>query len=200
MEALQIKITLKDFKPTITRTILVSPDDTFFALHVYIQDLFGFADYHLWNFMYGKQPSDIEITLPNEEFEQLGGTMYDASEKKLKEIFLEDKIIKIDYWYDFWDDWHFDVSFQKIVQIAEKTKLPTLVKAKWNMLREDAGWPYWLREKFDCYEDKAWYEDWFDSFEDLEEYIRPALEDVDWKDFKFSSPKQRLKEYREVKL
>jgi hypothetical protein len=87
MKTFQIKIQLQDCKPTISRTILISGTFTFFDLHVFIQDLFGFSDYHLWNFTYGERPNDVEIVVPHDEIEPLHSITKDASKTTLEDIF-----------------------------------------------------------------------------------------------------------------
>jgi len=46
MKVFQIKIQLKNFKPSNYRKIFVSPNIIFYRLNLYIQDLFGFDGYH----------------------------------------------------------------------------------------------------------------------------------------------------------
>ena len=46
----QFKITLNDTLPEIWRTIQVSENDSFWDLHVAIQDAMGWLDYHLHEF------------------------------------------------------------------------------------------------------------------------------------------------------
>jgi len=62
---------------------------------------------------------------------------YDMKEMKLK-FFFPKLWSKLIYWYDFGDDWKFDVSFENEIIVEEK--LPIVLGGKW-LLLEDFGWP-----------------------------------------------------------
>lgn len=196
MRALQIKIQLKDFKPSIARTILLSEKNTFYDLHVFIQDLFCLFDYHLWDFSHGDHHQGLRITLPDPEDteEPWYPTNLDATKTKLSEIFIDRGLAKIRYSYDYGDGWEFEVACQKITKATPGQKFPTLLKAKGPMLIEDCGGPYGLREIFDAYNQGKTYLDWFEDWEDFQEYVEPALEEVDWDDFVFTDPQEAMKE------
>jgi len=143
----QIKIQAKDMRPSIYRTILVPSDNTFFTLHQYIQEVFDLLGYHLWEFQIGRryEGGKIAVPIPKEEvlfFDEQ--PEFDAKKTKIFQILKAEKD-NLHYWYDFGDDWWFDVTLQKIIPAKElNSKIdpkntPLLLKAKGPMLLENCG-------------------------------------------------------------
>ncbi len=141
----QIKIQVKNVKPSIFRTILVEDNIKFEQLHQNIQTCFGLLSYHLWEFQYGdfRNPTRIGHFLPKDDLmfpdEQPD---FDSQKTKISDILKKEKD-KITYWYDFGDDWVFAITVQKIFPKSEIEpkikKFPHLQKAKGPMLLEDCG-------------------------------------------------------------
>jgi hypothetical protein len=164
----QLKISTKDIKPSIWRTILVPSNITFLDLHGIIMELFGFEDYHLFGFensVFGIPISDGTDGTKN------------ASKIKISECFT--KIDKLNYTYDFGDDWNFSISLQKVLAHDKNALYPQCIKSKCGMLIEDCGGSYayelianWCRNKtkenadalVECLGDDAldWYGNDFD--------------------------------------
>lgn len=182
----QLKIQLKNFKPSIYRTLIVSEDDNFSKLHDYIQNSFWFYDYHLWHFYKRvKWRNYLEITDMDEDFEAYFDKSLNPKRTKLSKIFVWEAIEKISYEYDYWDSWEFDISLQKIIPNDWILEYPKLLKAKWWMLIEDCGWTRWLEELVNDYNNKKFDEDMFEDWEDFEEYMNPFFEWIgDINDFK----------------
>ncbi|MGB0885484.1 MAG: plasmid pRiA4b ORF-3 family protein [Chitinophagales bacterium] len=143
----QLKIQVKRIRPSIYRTIIVPENITFLKLHSYIQTLFGLEDYHLWQFNKGGHFDSTIISLDADEDDFLD--FYDkklkAKETKINEMLLDVKD-KLEYWYDFGDDWLMNVEIQKIFsknELPKKAdKIPFVLKAKGPMLLEDVGGTY----------------------------------------------------------
>lgn len=197
MKALQVKVQLSGFKPSVYRTFLVPKDTTFYDLHSYIQDWFWFMDYHLWIFDHNK--GDIWIST---EFEIKSSPSFFwpskdfiAEKTKLKEVF-SDELKSLTYWYDFWDDWIFSVKLEKEVELEKEEILPKILRWKWGLLIEDCGWPWWLAEMLEMYENKKFNKNVFDSFKGFELYLSEFL-DFDLDDIEFEDPKERFKNYLE---
>ncbi len=55
MKGYQLKITLKNTSPPVWRRIWIPADMTFQNLHEAIQYLFGWMDYHLYDFYIAKK-------------------------------------------------------------------------------------------------------------------------------------------------
>ena len=92
MKILQLKISLDH--TWVNREVLVREGITYHELHKVIQRVFGWEDYHLYEFVVeGDRIGDLE----NDEF---GSTAYEAATTP---IFSDKK--KFSYQYDFGDGW-----------------------------------------------------------------------------------------------
>lgn len=184
MNTLQIKVQLKDFKPSIYRTFLLSENDTFLDLNNYIQDTFWFFGYHLWHFYKRDwRRKLLEIIQKDEYLEEYFEITKEPSKIKLKEVFIKLWMEKITYEYDFWDSWEFDVTCQKIIENDWKKDVPKLIKSKWGHLIEDCWWIWWLEELVENYKKKKFDKDIFESWEDFEEYMEPYSDEIDVKNY-----------------
>jgi hypothetical protein len=67
----QFKITLKNISPPIWRRIQVPESYSFWDLHVAIQDVMVWLDYHLHEFEIGNPSTgvEVEIGIPDEGFD-----------------------------------------------------------------------------------------------------------------------------------
>jgi len=140
----QFKITLKDIKPPIWRRIQVPESYTFWGLHVAIQDVMGWEDYHLHLFKIINPSTELkeEIGIPDEDFEWDRKTL-PGWELKIADYFsLENP--KADYLYDFGDGWEHAIKLEKIVARAKDVKCPVCVAGKRSCPPEDCGgiWRY----------------------------------------------------------
>ncbi len=193
----QLKLQLQDFTPSHYRTILISPDETFFELHCRIQDLFGWMDGHLWNFLFlnskwGEISYEIEKlmrTRKENPFFGKGSALYEASEKQISHFF--EQYDSITYTYDFWDNWEIKITREKMMETMDI--LPKYLRWKWGILPEDIGGTWWLQDYYEYYEQKKAPEDWeyseefacsFESMEPTEEEIENASQEDLWENFK----------------
>jgi len=193
----QIKIQVKNVRPSIYRTILVNEDVNFQKLHTYIQSIFGLLDYHLWEFHYGdsRTPTAITVKTNDENSFPWEEPKLEAKKIKLKKILKKEKD-KCLYWYDFGDDWEFDITLQKIFSKKEfqdkfsGKKYPMLLKAKGPMLLEDVGGIHYWEAIIGLYEhiksgkvlsmrNKDYIEDILFKIVSQEEY-----ETEDWTEYK----------------
>jgi len=138
---LQLKIDLNYIRPTITRTVLVPDDYSFYQLHHLIQISMGWSNYHLFSF----REKEYVIELPD-EFDDvdndsgLGKKVKKIDPRKiyLGEYFNAEKV-KINYEYDFGDSWGHSVTLQKITEAEKARTYPVCIKAKQNCPPEDCG-------------------------------------------------------------
>lgn len=138
---LQIKVALKNFKPTIYRTFYFPADGGFLELHAVIQEAMGWDTSHLFAFRKGK---DLEIGIPSDDsFFGFNRTVLDISKTKLKGI-LEKEKDTITYLYDFGDSWEHKVDVQKVIPEIELPQLPYCIKGANACPIEDCGgvWGY----------------------------------------------------------
>ena len=140
----QFKITLRGSKPPIWRRIQVPETFTFWDLHVAIQDVMGWSDYHLHLFEL-TDPSTgmkIEVGIPEREFGEYGETRPGWKEKIADWFTIENR--KADYTYDFGDDWEHKIELEKILPWEKGVKYPVCVQGKGACPPEDCGgvWGY----------------------------------------------------------
>jgi hypothetical protein len=140
----QIKVTLKDFKPSIWRSIQVRSDATLGELHALIQTAMGWANSHLHHFIVGKPPNlrfigapdpnegDIDLMEEENENEIAINRVLSATKKK------------ITYEYDFGDSWEHEVALEKIVEAEAGAHYPRCLAGENACPPEDVGgvWGY----------------------------------------------------------
>ena len=115
-------------------------------------------DYHPWEFS-GKRKKIMGVqssfNISKKEKETFDMPNYYAEDITVAEI-LEKEKQKLTYWYDFGDDWIFDIILQKIFPKNELNpkikKIPFLLKAKGPMLLEDIGGIHFWEEIIETYE------------------------------------------------
>ena len=137
-KTLRLKIKIKNIvKPPVWREIEISADSDFYDLHDTIQIVFGWSDYHLWQFIEKEYdyPFAIRIETPDED-------LYDFQETRVSpetsiSSFLQKEGDKILYQYDYGDDWIHEISVVEVID--KKCDYPQLLKAKGDMMIEDIG-------------------------------------------------------------
>ena len=140
----QFKVTLKGVKPAVWRRIQVPESYTFWDLHVAIQDVFGWDDYHLHEFeLMNPESGEIAaIGIPEGmglfEREILAGW-----KQRISAWFSKDYRSAL-YTYDFGDEWEHIVKLEKILAREAKKKYPVCVAGKRACPPEDCGgvWGY----------------------------------------------------------
>ena len=140
----QFKVTLKGVKPAVWRRFQVPESYTFWDLHVAIQDVFGWDDYHLHEFeLMNPESGEIAaIGIPEGmglfEREILAGW-----KQRISAWFSKDYRSAL-YTYDFGDEWEHIVKLEKILAREAKKKYPVCVAGKRACPPEDCGgvWGY----------------------------------------------------------
>jgi len=140
----QFKVTLKGVKPVVWRRFQVPESYTFWDLHVAIQDVFGWDDYHLHEFeLMNPESGEIAaIGIPEGmglfEREILAGW-----KQRISAWFSKDYRSAL-YTYDFGDEWEHIVKLEKILPREAKRKYPVCVDGKRACPPEDCGgvWGY----------------------------------------------------------
>lgn len=109
------RVTLREVtNPTVWREIAVPSGYTFDQFHRVLQLSFGWSDYHLYEFTdktVGWEPGTFRITIPSEYDAEYEEKTFDSRKKKLPSIFPKRKALS--YFYDFGDDWNFDIEYLK---------------------------------------------------------------------------------------
>jgi hypothetical protein len=136
----QIQISLKDFRPSIWRRILIQPDLPLADFHKVIQTTMGWTNSHLHHFIknrtfYAKRYHDDDFwdELDNVDYKDL----------KISDLLKKEKE-KIIYEYDFGDSWEHEILLEEITSNDNKIKYPICIKGKMNCPPEDCGgvWGY----------------------------------------------------------
>lgn len=107
-------VELRDVEnPVVWRDIEVPASYTFDQFHKVLQVVFGWSDYHLYEFSdkkdyFGK--ATYRITIPSEYDAEYEEKTYNARRKKLQSVF--PKTRQLTYRYDYGDNWDFEVLYE----------------------------------------------------------------------------------------
>jgi hypothetical protein len=142
----QIKVMLKDFKPSIWRRIQVRSDATLGELHAIIQMVMGWTNSHLHHFIVGKRPNILFIG-PRDPYE--GDVLSDGDDEADEDKIMIYEVLraansKIVYEYDFGDSWEHEVVLEKIGEAEEGVHYPRCLAGENACPPEDVGgvWGY----------------------------------------------------------
>ena len=130
----QLKVTLEGIRPPIWRRIQVPGDISLFKLHKILQEVMGWYDYHLHQFLIeGERYSVI-----SREADMLGDDFKDEKRVKLNRVIPGEKF-EFTYEYDFGDSWYHKILVEKIFKPDEELKHPVCLKGKRSAPSEDCG-------------------------------------------------------------
>ena len=134
------KIKIKGItKPPVWRKVSVPENFTFLQFHQVIQTVFGWYDYHLFEFREKEYQGKFRIAIPSEDDFEFDIRTYDASKTKLSAIF-SGNIKKLLYVYDFGDDWVHEITLESISE--EMLKNAYCISGKGACPPEDCGGIY----------------------------------------------------------
>src|SRR2546428_5012640 len=106
----QIKITLKESKPTIWRRVVVRADMPLPKFHNVIQIAMGWTDSHLHQFHAGK----TRYAIPNPEFSAMSEDSMNEKRHTVADLAPAAKN-KFVYEYDFGDSWYHEIVVEKVL-------------------------------------------------------------------------------------
>jgi len=124
----QMKVTLLGIRPLIWRRFQVTSDLTLYQLHLVIQTVMGWENYHLYEFslgnafLYGENDSDLDNT---------SGVLLDQLVYTEKQIFY--------YTYDMGDYWEHEIVVERILKPKKGAKYPVCLKGNRVCPPEDSG-------------------------------------------------------------
>lgn len=135
----QLKVTLKGSKPPIWRRFQVPGDISLHKLHLVLQVVMGWANYHLYRF----EAIGMQFGEPDPENEFYGLKMKDSKRTKLSKVAPLEKA-KFSYEYDFGDSWEHEVLVEKILPAEAGMRSPVCIAGKRACPPEDCGgiWGY----------------------------------------------------------
>jgi len=191
----QFKITLKDTKPPIWRRIQVPSTNTFWALHIAIQDAMGWTDCHMheFNVNYPLSRSELCFGVPDKESDfELDKTTLPGWKYKISK-YINLMHPTCEYVYDFGDYWRHKVDLEGIFPVEVGLTYPRCLKGKRACPPEDCGGPWGYQELLEVLsdQDNEEYEDskvWIESFKGWpfdQEHFDPL-------EVEFSDPKERF--------
>lgn len=131
---------MKHIKPPIWRRIQVPENYSFWGLHVAIQDVFGWLDYHLHEFTM-KNPSTgerVHIGIPSDEIWDWDSPVMPGWTHKIAAYFTMENP-RASYVYDFGDDWQHEVRLERILPREEGVEYPQCIGGKRACPPEDCG-------------------------------------------------------------
>jgi hypothetical protein len=131
---LDLHVAIADVEPPIWRLVRVPDEYTLHQLHRVFQLVFGWQDYHLYDFRVGERR--FEAPDPEAEDE-------DSTAVRLRDLELG-KGSRLTYTYDFGDDWLHEIVVKEIhtaVRNADEPPLPALLDGARAGPHEDSGGP-----------------------------------------------------------
>ncbi len=140
----QFRVELAEVKPAVWRRILVRGNQSFWGLHVAIQDAMGWLDCHLHEFeMMDPKTSEVVhfgIPDPDGQFPEDYDVLPGWEENIARYFSLENRTAE--YSYDFGDGWTHSVELEKIFPAVPRRKYPKCVGGEMRCPPEDVGGPW----------------------------------------------------------
>jgi hypothetical protein len=130
----QMKITLDEIKPPIWRRVQVKSNITLYRFHFIIQEVMGWDDYHLHQFIIDGMT--YSVSDPADMFEVI-----DEETVTLSQVVFEENT-KFIYEYDFGDSWYHIILVEKILPPEADKHYPVCLKGKRACPPEDCGGAY----------------------------------------------------------
>lgn len=164
-DIIQLKMSLIGSDPVIWRRVLVEKELTFYGLHCVIQQLMGWDDDHMYDFVIdGKRMGDgddidflsmMDLFKSNNEVEEEldedeedeEGELDEEDDNPLHQT-LEEVLTKVNkkfkYEYDYGDNWEISIQVEKYLDYDKKIEYPRCIDGALNGPPEDCGgiWNY----------------------------------------------------------
>jgi DNA invertase Pin-like site-specific DNA recombinase len=174
----QLKITLKNIRPPIWRRIQVLSSTTLQQLHLIVQEVMGWDNYHMHSFSI----AGIDYGQPEPEFNV-------RSEKtvKLSQVVKGEKS-KFFYTYDFGDSWEHEILVEKELPSTPDTNYPVCITGKRACPPEDCGGSWGYAELLEIISDPS-HPEYEERMEWLGESFNPDTFDI-------NEVNQRLQEFK----
>jgi len=149
----QFKVVLREVDPPVWRRIQVPANDTFWDLHVAIQDAMGWLDYHLHEFEIPKPTTGEHdrIGIPSDEYapdlQWLAGWEIPIS------TYFSPENPEALYTYDFGDGWQHSVTLEEILPREPDVDYPRCLAGERACPPEDCGGVYGYAEFLEAIQD-----------------------------------------------
>lgn len=133
----QLKVQLAGARPPIWRRVLLPAGTTLDAVHRTIQLLFAWDDTHLHQFQSGGRRGSAYGPREDENA-YWGDPPGDESAVTLADVLAREKD-KLEYTYDFGDDWAHTITLEKILDAGQPGELPRCTGGRGHAPWEDSG-------------------------------------------------------------
>ncbi len=122
------------------RRIEVPASYSLWDLHVAIQDVMGWKDYHLHAFRFDDPDGEgrVEVGIPNDDAFEGEAPILPGWEQPIREYFEQPGMV-VEYEYDFGDGWEHDVLFEGVVPRVNGRKYPRCTGGARACPPEDCG-------------------------------------------------------------
>ncbi len=137
----QIKVGLLEINPLIWRRFLVPSSVTLHRLHLVLQDVMGWQNYHLYRFQIGKD--EYGEPDPDNEFNELD--FKNSKRTKLCNVIREKNSIFL-YEYDFGDSWEHQMLVEDVLERVPEKQYLLCIAGENSCPHEDSGGPYGYAE------------------------------------------------------
>ena len=137
----QIKVGLLETNPIVWRRFLVPSSVTLHRLHLILQCVMGWGNYHLYRFQHGKN----EYGEPDPENELYELSFINSSRTKLGDIVTAERSLFL-YEYDFGDRWEHHLLVERISEREDNKRYPLCLDGENACPPEDCGGPYGYAE------------------------------------------------------
>ena len=132
----QIKVSLLHVKPAVWRRLLVRADTTLAELHFILNEAMGWSCSHLHSF------SDGERTFVDPELHEAEAPKHEHEDERPIELSsLVEANEKLQYTYDFGDDWRHEILIEKRLPLDPRYSYPLCIGGERACPPEDCGGP-----------------------------------------------------------
>jgi hypothetical protein len=146
MAIVRLKITLDEVKPAVTRRIEVPLDIKLSDLHLVLQAVMPWSNYHLYEFRAGK----VGWGIPDADWDD--GPL-DARKTTLLKVLEDTGVKSVKYLYDFGDGWEHKIKIERIAKPEADVVYPRLIDASGRCPPEDVGGPWGYAEYLEAMAD-----------------------------------------------
>ncbi|MEW5963729.1 MAG: plasmid pRiA4b ORF-3 family protein [Pseudomonadota bacterium] len=134
----RLKITLSHVEPAVLRRIEVPLAIKLSDLHLVIQAVMPWWNYHLYQFEVRK----MRWGLPDPDFDWGGPRVQAAKAATLADLLAATGAKSFKYVYDFGDDWQHEIRVEKLLEPETGTTYPRLLDVAGRCPPEDVGGPW----------------------------------------------------------
>ncbi len=177
----QIKVVLLETEPPVWRRFLVPSSVTLHRLHLILQDVMGWSNYHLYRFQIGRE--EYGEPHPDNEFNELN--FKNSRRTKLGQVVTKKGDV-LRYEYDFGDSWEHMLLVEDILEYQPDMRYPVCLIGERSCPPEDCGGPYGYADLLETIADPR-HEDYQDMMTWLGGNFDPDSFDIEIVNLKLKS-------------